>query len=89
MTTVTSVPVRSLIVDRVGTAERVHVQGLDVVGVHVDLAEVAGELEATGVGRRGEDLGPGRAVEEQRVLVAVALDDVAAVAGVPGEGVVA
>ena len=41
---------------RVGAAERVEVDRLDVVEVHDDVAEVAGEAHALAVGRGLEDL---------------------------------
>ena len=75
--------------DRVGAAQGVEREHLHVVGVHDDVAEVAGEQQPAAVGRGGEDLGAGGAVEAQRVGAVLALDDVAAVARIPDERVVA
>jgi hypothetical protein len=78
------------VVDRqpVGAAERVEVDPLDVVEVHGDVRHVAQEAHAPAVGRHVEGLGDVRPVERHRVVPVLALDDVAAVAGVPGEAVV-
>jgi hypothetical protein len=85
----------------VGAAEVVDGEGVDaaagvdldelrVVEVHDDVAEVARERRPPAVVDEVEDLGAGRAVEQQGVLLAVAtLDDVGPVAGVPHERVVA
>ena len=75
--------------ERVGAAERVEVDRLDVVEVHDDVAEVAGEQHAPAVRRRREDLVAGAAVEQHRVGAVLALDHVAAVARIPLEHVVA
>ena len=73
----------------VGAAEGVHVDGLDAGGVHRDVADVAEQLEAVAVAREIDLLGGGGAVEDHRVATALPVDDVAAVARVPPEGVVA
>src|SRR5436190_2144862 len=76
--------------DEVGAAEGVYVDELDTGRVHRDLADVAQEAEPAAVRRERELLGRGCAVEAHRVGAAVtALDDVAAVAWIPDEGVVA
>ena len=75
--------------ERVGAAERVELDRLDVVEVHDDVAEVAGEEHPPAVGRGREDLVAGAAVEQHRVGAVLALDDVAAVARIPLEDVVA
>ena len=75
--------------DGVGAAERVEVDLLHAVRVHHDVAHVAGEPEAAAVRREVELLGGGGAVEHHRVGAVLALHDVAAVARIPGEGVVA
>ena len=62
---------------------------LDVVEVHDDVADVAGEAHAAAVGRDVEDLVRVRAVEQHRVGAGLALDHVAAVARIPLEDVVA
>ncbi len=74
--------------DRVGSADGVEVDGLDVVEIHHDVAEVAREQHALTVGRRLEDLVAVAAVEQHRVGVRLALDDIAAVARIPLERVV-
>ena len=75
--------------DGVGAAEGVEVDALDAVEVHRDVADVAGEPDAAAVGREVDLLGDVGAVEQQRVGAGLALDGVAAVAGVPDERVVA
>jgi hypothetical protein len=75
--------------DAVGAAEGIDADALDVVEVHDDIAEVAGEQGAPTVGRDREGLIPGAAVEEQGVGAVPALDRVAAVARIPLEYVVA
>ena len=75
--------------DLVGAAQRIDVDLLDVVEVHDDVAEVAGEPHAPAVGRDLEFLSPAAAVEEQGVGAVLAFDRVAAVAGIPLEHVVA
>ena len=75
--------------DGVGAAQRVEVDALDIVEVHDDVAEVAGEPHAPAVGRDVEDLGAVAAVEQHRVGAVLALDGVAAVARIPLEHVVA
>ena len=75
--------------ERVRAAERVEVDGLDVVEIHDDVAEVAREQHAAAVRRGGEDLAAGAAVEQHRVGAVLAFDDVAAVARIPLEHVVA
>src|SRR5262249_62093632 len=49
--------------DRVGPAQGVQVNALDVVEVHDDVTEVAGELHALAVGRDIKDLADPVAVE--------------------------
>ncbi len=75
--------------DAVGAAERVDGERLEVVHVHHDGADVARQQRARAVGRQLVDLVGGAAVEQQRVGARLALDDVAAVAGIPVEDVVA
>ena len=75
--------------DGVGAAERVEVDLLDAVGVHRDVADVAEEPQPGAVGGQVDVLVDVRAVEEHRVVAVLALDDVAAVARIPGERVVA
>ncbi len=70
-------------------AERVQVDLLHAVGVHEDVPGLAEEPQPRPVGRHVEGLGAGGAVEVHRVVAGLALDDVAAVAGVPDEDVVA
>ena len=75
--------------DGVGAAEGGDVDLLDAVEVHGDVADVAEEPQPAAVGREVDVLVDVGAVEQHRVGAALALDDVAAVAGVPHEGVVA
>ena len=73
----------------VGAAEGVEVDPLDAGGVHRDRSLGAEEPEAVAVRRQVDLLGAACAVEEHRVGAVLAFDDVAAVAGIPDEGVVA
>src|SRR5829696_4598767 len=75
--------------DRVGAAERVEGDRLDVVHIHGDGGDVAGEPRVSAVRRDVDVLGDVRAVEQKRVGSVLALDRVAAVARIPHEGVVA
>ena len=75
---------------QVGTAERLQIDLLDLVDVHHDVPRLPGEASAA-LRSRGEleDLVPGRAVEDHRVGAVLTFDDVASVARIPGEAVVA
>ena len=75
--------------DGVGAAQGVEVDLLDAVEVHGDVADVAEEPNPAAVGRDVDVLVDVGAVEQHRVDAGLALDGVAAVAGVPDEGVVA
>ena len=85
----TSVPDRSLTVIVSAPPRALRSIALDVVEVHDDVADVAGEAHALAVGRGVEDLVDGAAVEQHRVGAVLALDGVAAVARIPLEDVVA
>ena len=75
---------------RVGAAERVEVDRLDVVEVHHDVAEVAREAARGRRWRRPSKISaPALPLKSMRVVAGLAFDDVAAVAGVPLEDVVA
>ena len=86
---VTSVPRQIVDGDVVRAAQGVDVDGLDIVNVHDDAADVAGEQNAATVGRDLEALVRGAAVEQQGVDAVLTLDHVAAVARIPLEHVVA
>ncbi len=73
----------------VGAAQRAKRNGLDVVEVHDDVGDVAGEAHPPAVGGDVDDLVDVRAVELELVGPGLALDRVAAVAGIPLERVVA
>ena len=75
--------------DDVGAAEGAEVDALDAAGVHRDRGDVAGEAQAAPVGREVDLLADVGAVEPHRVGSGLALDRVAAVAGIPLERVVA
>ena len=75
--------------DGVGAAEGVEVDGLDAGCVHGDVAGVAEEPEPASVGGDVDLFGCGGAVEDHPVVAVLALDDVAAVARIPDERVVA
>ena len=62
---------------------------LDVVEVHDDVGDVAGEQDAPAVGRDVDVLGNVGAVEQHRVEAVLAFDGVVVVAWVPHERVVA
>jgi hypothetical protein len=74
--------------DQVDAAEGVEVDPLDAGGIHRHVADVAEQPQAVAVGREGELLGRGCAVEAHRVGAVLALDHVAAVARIPDEQVV-
>src|SRR3954451_2847723 len=73
--------------DVVGAAEGAEVRLLDAVEVHGDGGDVAGDAHARAVGRDVDVLADVRAAELHRVVAALPFDGVAAVAGVPLEGV--
>ena len=75
--------------DVVGAAERAELDVLDVVEVHRDVGDVAGEQRAPAVGDDVDVLGDVRAEEQHRVGAVLAFDRVVAVARVPLEHVVA
>ena len=62
---------------------------LDVVEVHRDVGDVAGEERAPAVGRDVDVLGDVGAVEQQRVETVLTFEGVVVVTRVPDEGVVA
>src|SRR5262249_49147313 len=71
--------------DIVRAAERVEVDGLDVVEIHRDVGDVAEKSDPVAVGRDIDVFGDVGAVEQQRVAAGSAFNDVAAVARVPDE----
>ena len=75
--------------DLVGAAERAEVDALDVVQIHRDGRDVAGEERAPAVGDDIDVLVDVRAEEQHRVDAVLAFDRVVAVARVPLEHVVA
>src|SRR5262249_4121765 len=75
--------------DAGGAAQGDEVDRLGAVDVHDDVGDVAGEEQPVAVGREVDLLGDVGAVELQGVEAGLALDDVAAVARVPRERVVA
>src|SRR5262249_6996385 len=79
------------VVDRDGVraAQGVEVDPLDAVEVHHDTGDAGAEADARAVGGDVDPLADIRAVEEHRVGAGLSLDDVAAVAGIPDERVVA
>jgi hypothetical protein len=88
-TVLASVPVRSLTVDGVGAAGGVEADALDVVEVEHDVGDVAGEAHVPAVGGDVDRLVGAAAVEVEQVVSGLSLDDVAPVAGIPLEAVVA
>jgi hypothetical protein len=81
-------PGEALRLDRVRAAERLEGDLLDVIEVHRDAGDVAEEANALAVRRDVDVLGDAGAVERHRVRAALALDAVAAVAGIPAEDIV-
>ncbi len=73
--------------ERVGAAAGQRVDLLEVLEVHDDAPDVAGEAHPPPVGGHRERLGVVAAEEEQRVAARPAVDRVAAVAGRPAEAV--
>ena len=82
-TSTASVPERSCTSDVVVAAVRVESDDLDVVEVHGDVGDVAGEAHALAVGGDVDVLVGVGAVEVERIGAGLALDDVAAVARRP------
>nr|WP_249779420.1 hypothetical protein [Bradyrhizobium sediminis] len=62
---------------------------LDAIDVHRDIADILRQQHALAIGRDRNDLVGARAVEGERIDTSLALDDVAAVSGIPGIPVVA
>ena len=75
--------------DGVGAAQSGDVDLFDAVDVHRDAADVAGQPQPAAIGREVDVFVDVGAVEQHRVDAALTFDDVAAVAGVPHERVVA
>ena len=75
--------------DEIRSAESVEVDALDAGRVHRDVGLGAEEAEPVSVRRQLDLLGDVGAVEAHRVRACLALDRVAAVAGIPDERVVA
>ena len=73
----------------VGTTEGIEVDMLDAVQVHRDGSDIAREQHPAAIGRDVDVLVDIGAVEQQRVGALAAFDSVAAVAGIPDEGVIA
>src|SRR5262245_53062680 len=75
--------------DGVGTAQGIDLDMLDAVEVHDDGADVARKPRPLAVGRDVHVLADVGAIEHERIRAGLPLDDVAAVARVPDERVVA
>ena len=88
-TVVASVPVEVVDGDRVGAAERVEADALDVVEVQRDVRDVTREPNVRPVCGDADLLADVGAEEVEQVDAPLTLDGVAVVAGVPGEAVVA
>lgn len=81
---------RIIDVNVVGATQRVESDLLHTGQVHRDIAKIAREQSpAAGLGRKGEVLSPGTAVEQHGVEPRAAVQPVAAVPGVPNQQVVA
>ena len=76
-------------VHQVSPAEGLEVDGLDAREIHRHVADVSEEPNSVAVGRHMDLLGNIRPDELHRVVAVPAFDDVASVARIPGEGVVA
>src|SRR5436190_3877634 len=74
--------------DEVRTAQRVDVERLHAVHIHDNGGDIAGEPHPRAIGREIDLLVDVRAVEYQRVVTALTFNRVAAVAGIPDEGIV-
>ena len=88
-TVVASVPARSLTMIVSAPPSALEADRLDVVEVHHDVGDVAEEADAAAVGGDVDRLADVAADEVERRRCRLAVDDVAAVAGVPLEAVVA
>ena len=89
LTSLTSVPVRSLTTMLSAPPSALKSMRLDVVQVHDDVGDVAEEQHTPAVRRDVDVLGDVGAVEQHRVGAVLALERVVVVARVPHEGVVA
>ena len=74
--------------DIVGAAQCAEIDRLGAVHIHRDVANVTGEANAPAVRRDVDFLGDVRTVELQRIGPRLALDHIAAVAGIPDERIV-
>ncbi len=72
-------------VENIVTVQAIDRDLLRVADVHGDGAHIPGERGARAIGRDVEYFSRGRAVEDQFIGARAALDEVAAVAGVPNE----
>src|SRR5262249_34915698 len=79
------------VVDRhiVGAGKGPEVDGFDIVGIHRDVGHVAEERGMRTIRRDRDVLGDIGAIELQYVAAPLAVNDIAAVARVPGEHVIA
>ena len=75
-------------VDVVDAAQRCELDILNAVDVHNDIADVAEQPRPLAVGGDVDALVDVGAIEDQRIGAGLALNDIAAVAGIPGERVV-
>src|SRR4029453_10693528 len=75
--------------DRVCAAEGVKIHALDAVGIHRDAALLAEESQPGAIGREVDVLVGSVAVEDHRIESILPLDDVAPLARIPDERVVA
>ena len=85
----TSVPVRSLTVSVSTPAECSEIDFFEAIEVHGHVADIAEQASTVTVGGEVDVLVGVGAVELQGIRTALSLDDVATVAGVPDERVVA
>ena len=89
MTSVTSVPDRSLIMMVSAPPRALKLIASTSLRSIVDVGDVAGEQDAPAVGGERDVFGDVGAVEQQRVEAGLTLDGVVVVARIPDEGVVA
>src|SRR6185295_11043798 len=73
----------------VGAPEGPELNVLDIVEIHADAGNIAGEQRVPAFGGDVDDFVDIRAIEQERIGIIAAVDDIAAVARIPDEGIVA
>src|SRR6185295_4251782 len=75
--------------DGVGAPESHELNVLDIVEIHADAGNIAGEQRVPALGGDVDGFVDIRTIEQERIGIIAAVDDIAAVARIPDEGIVA